>query len=158
MANVDAPNGFQPEYLMGGGGAIPLMSVLLSSNTGCKIGDPIALLTTGLATVGSATSTEILGVAQETVTAVAATRKNVKVAVALENAVFSGQCSGNCLITRIGEDVDIEGSTGIFEINEDASSIDIARIIGLKPVSGNAWGTNARVLFVWQKSAFSGRD
>lgn len=156
MANVDAPHGFVPEYMLGSNGAIPMLEVLLGSNAGVQKGDPVARLTTGLAALATSSSTEILGVAQETITAIAATRQNVMIVPALESIVFSGQCSGTAAITDIGEDVDIEGTTGICEINEDASSTGVVHVLGLKP--GSAWGANAELLFVWGKSSFSGRD
>jgi len=155
MANVDAPHGFVYEFMLGGNGAAPTLTTVLGSNVGVKIGDAIARLTTGLASLATSSSAEILGVATETVTAVAATRKTVHYIPALENVVFSGQCSGTAAITDIGEGMDIEGGTGAMEINEDANSTAVLRPIGLKP--GSAYGANAELLFVWQKSAFSGR-
>lgn len=156
MANVDAPHGFVPEYMMGGNGAIPILTTVLGSNVGVKTGDAIARLTTGLASLATSSSAAIVGVATETVTAVAATRKTVHYVPALESIVFSGQCSGTAAITDIGEAMDIEGGTGVMEINEDANSTAVLIPIALKP--GSAYGANAELLFVWQKSAFSGRE
>ena len=158
MANIDAANGFYPVRRLSGNGMIPMYKVLLGSNVGVKVGDAIALATTGLGALGTSTSAALLGIAQETITATVGVRQNVKYVPALPDIVFSGQCSGDCQITRIGEDVDIEGGTGVMEINENASSIDIARIIGLsREPAGNDWGTNARVEFIIRESAFTGQ-
>lgn len=154
MANVDNPHGFQYERRTSGNGVPPMVTMQAQTNTAIAAGDPVVVGTDGYLTVASATSAQLFGVAAHAITAATGTYKDVMVIAALPDVVFSGQCSGDAQRTRIGEQVDIEGSTGIFEINEDASSIDVLQIVGLKP--GSAWGTNAELLFIIRESQYAG--
>lgn len=157
MANVDNPNGFVALYKFGGG-TVPTMCGWAASNASINVGDALVMATTGRLTIATAASTAIYGVAIEKIVGVAATPQLVKFNPALEDVVFSGQCSGTMAQTDIGESVDIEGGTGVMEINEDASSTAVAKIIALSEFPlGNAVGANARVDFIWQKSSFTGQ-
>jgi hypothetical protein len=118
-------------------------------------GDAVILLSTGVIDIASATSAAILGVCQGKVTAEAGVQKKVLVVPALKNIVFSGQCSGTYSPVNAGESVDIEGTTGIMEIDENAQDIGVARIVGLEGGINNAVGANARVLFTWAKSQWT---
>lgn len=158
MANVDKPNGFRAHSMMGAGtGAFPLFTGTTDSNVSCVPGDPLFLTSDGTITVASASSTGIYGVAQQALTGATGVRKSIKFIPAIDSIVWSGQCSGTYTPVNAGESVDIEGSTGIFEINEDAQSIGCARIVGLEGGLNNAAGANARVLFTWAKSQWMGQ-
>ena len=58
---------------------------------------------------------------------------------------FVGQCSGDSVQTIVNTACDIEGTTGIMEVNEDATTEDVIWITGLLPQ--DEVGTNGRVLF-----------
>lgn len=150
MANTDNPNGFVALRVEGNAGPIPVWTRTMASNAGCKVGDALTLATTGLLSIALAASTNIAGVATKTITAVAATRQDVDFVPALPNIVFAGQCSGNFAVTDVGEQVDLEGATGVMEVNEDASSTDVIVVQGLaKYPLNNAYGTNARIEFTF---------
>lgn len=155
MANIDRPHGFCFEYLEGSSGAAPLVEDTLDTNVSLAVGDALARGTNGYLTIATASSTEIVGVSASKITGAAGTRPTILYYAALPNAVFSGQCSGDGERTDIGESVDIEGATGVMELNENASSTGVVRVIGLKLDS--AFGTNAELMFVWNKSAFTGQ-
>lgn len=151
MANLDNPNGFKA-VMMSGGGAIPLFEGMTVTNKALSPGDALTMLSTGLIDIASASSALILGVCQSKLTAESGVSKKVLYVPAFDNIVFSGQCSGTYTPVNAGELVDIEGTTGIMEINEDAQSVNVVRIIGLDQHLDNAVGANARVLFTWAKS------
>lgn len=155
MANVDRPNGFTavaPDGL-----TLPMYEFYTQSNLTLNPGDAVIMNSNGTVNIASAASTAIFGVCQSKVTAIAATKQKVLVIPANPNIVFSGQCSGTYTPVNAGESVDIEGTTGIMEINEDAQSVGVARIIGLEGGINNAAGANARVLFTWNKSQWTGQ-
>lgn len=154
MANVDNPNGFQYEGSKVGTGAAPLLKVLVKSAVDLAEGDAVIMLTTGLVTIAASTSGQIYGVAAEPLTALATAQSKTLIYPAARTAIFSGQCSGTGAQTDVGEMVDIEGTTGVMELNEDANIEAVAMIIGLKP--GSAFGANARFLFTWVKSSYEG--
>lgn len=151
MANKDTPNGFKAVMNLGGG-AIPMLPGMTKANIALSPGDAVIMLSDGTIDIALATSALILGVCQSKVTAESAVSKAITYVPALDNIVFSGQCSGTYTPVNAGELVDIEGATGVMEINEDAQSVNVARIIGLDQHVDNAAGANARVLFTWSKS------
>jgi len=155
MANLNRPHGFAFEYLLGSSGAAPLVDGTLDTNVSIVPGDALAESTTGYLTIATATSAAIKGVSASTVAGAAGVRPKILLIAALPNAVFSGQCSGTGAQTNVGEDVDIEGTTGIMQLDENASSLKVVHIIGLKPDS--ALGANAEFLFVWKASQFTGQ-
>ena len=153
MANVDYPNGFravQPQ-----GQTLPMYTYLTKSNLSLHAGDAVQMLSGGTIDLAGAADETVLGVCQNNITAIAATQQKVLVVPALPSIVFSGQCSGTYTPVNAGESVDIEGTTGIQEINENAQATGVARIVGLELTEGNAVGANARVLFTWAKSQFT---
>lgn len=154
MANPDNAYGFKFQRRMNGSGVAPMVTVQAQTNTAIAAGDPVVLGTDGYLIVATAASTSLYGVAAHAITAETGTYKDVMVIAALPDVVFCGQSSGDAQITRRGEAVDIEGSTGAFEINEDASSTGVIQIRDLKP--GSAWGTNAELLFTVKESQFTG--
>lgn len=155
MANVDRPNGFTA--IAPNGLTLPMYEYYTQSNLSLSPGDAVIMNSNGTLNIAGAASASIFGVCQSKVTAVAGTQKKVLVVPALPDIVFSGQCSGTYSPVNAGESVDIEGTTGIMEINEDAQSIGCARIVGLEGSINNAVGANARVLFTWNKSQWTGQ-
>lgn len=153
MANTDNPHGFVP-YKMDGGGTFPLYVGTLQTSVTVTEGDALGLLS-GYVVLADATSTAILGVAAQSITGAAATYPTIKYVPALESITFTGQCSGNLTQGLIGAAVDIEGTTGIMEVNEDATSLAVVKILKVK--GGSALGTNAEVEFKFVKSDFTGQ-
>jgi len=151
MANTDNPNGFKPAYTLSGGPPAVVWMPVATTQTLAK-GDAITL-SSGQVAISTSTSGTIDGVmAAPSVSATANTL--VPVYVANSDTVFEGQCSGSSAVALIGTAVDIEGTTGIMEVNEDATTEVICRIIELHP--SDAVGANGRVRFVIEKSAFNG--
>ena len=70
--------------------------------------------------------------------------------------VFEGQCSGDSAANLVGTAVDIEGATGVMEVNEDATTEDVIQIVGLRSDEDPAYtlGTNDRVRFIVLRSQF----
>jgi hypothetical protein len=156
MANVDNPNGFFAVANLGGG-AIPIWHGTTKSNLTLAAGDALIVATTGLIDIAGATSASILGVCTKAITGVTGTQKTVDFVPALPSIVFEGQCSGTAAQTDMYEKMDIEGTTGIMELNENSNSYNVAMPIGLVERPSNAIGANARLLFIWTNSAFTGQ-
>lgn len=159
MANIDNPNGFEwVKSLFGDHSPVILKGVLKTGET-IAVGDALTTDTDGLITIATSSSGQILGVANEAVTSSAAGAE-IEFIPALPHYVFSGQTSGTAAQTDIWENLDIEGTTGIMELNEDANTEEVARPIGLSTLrqgtSSNAFGANARLDFIWVRSAFTG--
>ena len=151
MANTDNANGFAPAFTLSGGPPAIVYMPVAASMTLAK-GDAI-FLESGLVNISAATDGTLDGVmAAPSVDAASGTL--VPVYVANSDTVFVGQCSGDSANALIGTSVDIEGTTGIMEINENATTEAICRIVGLHP--SDDIGTNGRVYFVVEKSAFNG--
>jgi hypothetical protein len=154
MTNIDNPHGFKYEYRKGGGTA-PLEEFWTNSNTTLAKGDPVRLSTTGYVSIAAATTTiTLLGVAAHAVTGATGIRKKVLVIPGYEDVVFSGQCSGAPTQAHIGSLVDLEGSTGIFEINEDATTTKAIRLLNFKP--GTTIETNAEMYFNFNENCWGG--
>lgn len=142
MANVDGANGFK-YYGNKTGPAIPHVKegILLSGQTVAS-GDPLTL-NSGVYSIATATSGTIAAVACESLTASGNTA--FKLIPADEDILFEVQCSGTYAASMEGLAVDIEGTTGVFEANEDATTLGVFQIEALVPRSTNAVGANARV-------------
>ena len=154
MANIDKPAGFRVSAMPG---SFPIYTEKTASNVTLNPGDAIIRLTTGLIGLALSTSASILGVSQSKITAEAGIQKDCKYVPALPGLVFSGQCSGTPTQSTIGEKHDIEGGTGVMEINEDAAVNPAVEIVGLEGGIKNSMGLNARLLFVWTNSAWTGQ-
>lgn len=154
MANLDNPNGFRAEFTITGT-RIPVLTEQTKVNVTLHIGD--ALIkdpATGLLDIALATSSAIYGFSVCDVVGEAGVSKDVSFVPATKDIVFSGQCSGTYSVALSGDDVDIEGTTGIMEINEDSSTYGVVHILGLDTTWGNAVGANARVYFLVGVSQF----
>lgn len=99
------------------------------ASTAIAIGDPVTI-SSGLISVASATSATLYGVAMEAATAAECDAgKIIDIAVGIRSNIFVGQCSGRSDGVDIGGECDIEGSTGAFYVNEDASTEGVLLII-----------------------------
>lgn len=152
--NSDNPNGFSFVKSLYGQMA-PISLPVAASQTIAK-GDAV-IWATGLVAIAVLTSPLILGVAAEDKVTTTVTRDDrIVIFPAVPGAVFEGQVSGDSTAALVGTAVDIEGATGIMEINENATTEDVAQIIGLASDDREELdiGTNDRVYFVWLRSAF----
>lgn len=156
MANKDLPNGFRA-VMTTGGHTPPVFAANTKSNLSVMPGDPLIMLSNGTLDIATASSAKIFGVSQSKLTAVAATQQKCLYVPAAADIIFEGQCSGTFSPVNVGEAVDIEGSTGIFEINENAQSVGVATILGLAGGVDNAVGANARVYFTWTLSSWDNK-
>ena len=155
MANLDNPNGFV--VARSNSVVVPLVKGLTGSNVTLADGDFIVKLTTGLIALATSSSTTLHGVCAKAVVGVAGVRQECWFVPALETIEFEGQCSETMAQTDIGEAVDIEGTTGIMEVNENANATGVIRITGLANGLKNAIGANARVRVVVNKSSYTGQ-
>lgn len=154
MANYDHPNGFRPYMMFGHGGVQPTWHGLLKSNTLVSTGDAL-YATAGYVTPTATTDKYVVGVA--TFKNATSTTTNVSALFypAVDWIYFEGQCSGTMTQAKVWTEVDIEGTRGIQEVNEDATSNKNVLLIGVDPRS--SIGANTRVVFLWSKSKFTGK-
>lgn len=157
MANKDLPNGFRA-VMCAGGRVPPIFTANTTSNLTVAPGDALTILSTGVLDIATASSAAIFGVCQSKITGEAGVQKKCLYVPAADDIIFEGQCSGTFTPVNVGESVDIEGTTGIMEINENATSLAVARLIGLAGGVENAAGANARVWFTWTKSQWNGQS
>ena len=137
MANVDYPNGFVPY-----GGPQLLFTFLVKTGETIARGDFVSLDGNGEVVLSTAASATLLGVADETVSAAAAgTRIPV---YAGDGQVYVGQCSGTVTQAMLGKECDLEGASGVQEVNENAVLTQVLRIVGFQPDT-TIGSANARV-------------
>lgn len=179
MANVDSPNGFTPVRHLTGG-LIRMEEMPIAKETAAAIfsGDVVEALSTGYIKVGTATSagaaTGVFAGCKYTnpqgqivyspywpaAQATLADADAVGYVYSDPNIVFQAQCSGTGAFADNGALVDLEATAGSTstgrsaqEVNENASTIDQFRQIGLYNIVGNAWGLNARIEVVFHLHA-----
>lgn len=146
MANKDNPNGFsvyECDYP-----AVPTEKGILKNATVIAGGDALIIGTDGYVDIAVAASTKIAGIAKYAATGDGSTY--IRYTPALPGIKFVGQCSGTMAQTDIGEAVDLEGTTGIMEINEDANSTGVIMPVRIHPE--DSVGANARLIFRFYKS------
>lgn len=156
MANPDNPSGFQ--VVRSRTGIADMVKGTTASNVTLADGDFIIMLTTGLISIALATSASLHGLCAKPVTGAAGVQKEVWYYPATDALEFEGQCSGTMAQTDIGELVDIEGTTGIMEVNEDSNTYGVLKVTGLGNGLKNAVGANARVRVVVAKSSYTGKN
>ena len=170
MANLDAPNGFTPIRHLSGG-VIRMEELPIAKETAAAIfsGDLVDLLATGFIKVATATTVQHVGVfagckytdaagriiyskywpaAQATLNDADA----VAYVYADPNIVFAVQTSGTGAFADNGKFMDLEATAGSTatgrssqEANENATSVNVLRQLGLVNKPGNAWGANAEI-------------
>lgn len=155
MSNTDRPNGFRPvEGHWNGAISVPHVWPASSGATIAR-GDMVYLDSAGRIAIATSSTAAVIGVAATPVSAAAA---GDSIWVFDDpNQVFEGQCSGSGALAdpytcaTSTSCFDLEGTTGIMEINEDSSSYDIIQVIGVgyDPLTGepSAVGTNQRKYF-----------
>jgi hypothetical protein len=139
-ANADNPNGCKPAGLFGQL-AEPFQPFETAAAQTIVEGDPVKLDGSGQIVIGTATDSTLLGFARTAVTASSA--GDLIYVYSDPLTVFECQCSGTFAITMIGDAVDLEGSTGAFEVNENATTYRPLRILNYNP--NDSVGANTRV-------------
>lgn len=148
MANTDNPNGFK--FVKSLYGEAILDSVVLAGTV--AKGDAL-VFASGTATIALSSSGTIHGVAAEA----GISGETILFYPALPGYVFEGQCSGTyAAASHLHVDVDLEGTTGIQEVNEDATTEKVVHIIGYN--SNSAIGANTRVQFTFPRSSYTGLE
>ena len=152
-SNVDYPSGFKFYANLIGTGT-PMFAGKLVSNVLVSSGDAL-YATAGYLTPTATTDVHVAGVAVTR----QATSVTVNVSMlfypAADWVVFSGQTSCTMTQAKIWTLMDIEGTRGIQEINENATSNQNVLAIGFEP--NTSIGAQSRVLFTWAKSKFTGK-
>lgn len=140
MANPDNPSGFRVV------GNARTGTYLVAAGNTISEGDFVGLDSDGKAVLASATSADLLGVACYDAT------DGQSIAVYDDpETEYVGQCSGGFARNMIGTECDIEGTTGIMEVNEDAHAKNTIRILGFVPSS--EIGANTEVIVRISKHA-----
>jgi hypothetical protein len=157
LANTNNPNGFKA-LKMPGGGVFPVFTGNTKSNLALTAGDALIMLTNGTLDIAVVGSTQIFGVCQSTVSAVAATRKAITYIPAIEGILWSAQWvkDSSAASPNWGTSYGLSGATGA-QLLTNAASQGVARILMLEPALNNAAGAYNRVCFVWNKSQWSGQ-
>ncbi len=101
-------------------------------------------------------STSLYGVALTGAVTSASQNTKILIAVFDSNTVFVGYCSGNSAQTLVGLEVDIDGATGTFQIDENATTQALLHLIDIHPTDD--LGATGRMLFMvpQAKSSFLG--
>ena len=138
MANPDRPRGFWIADARQNPTANEYQTAAAQT---IAVGDAVLLDGSGQVTIALATSGTLLGVASTSVSASSAGDAiNIYDNPETEFAV---QCSGSFALTDLGVECDLEGTTGVMECNENASTYSVLRIVGYDPAT--AVGANAVV-------------
>ena len=157
MANVDAPNGFRPVY-QDGGGCPPVNAYLhsASDDKAIAVGDMLISDASypGYVKIAVYDSGSLIGVAASSL---AASTLGTVMVYDSPDTVFVGQCSGDSAQTVVNKQCDIEGTTGIMEVNEDLTTESVIVITKLDDTSDEV-GTNGRVFFKIQKHWHNGNQ
>jgi len=158
MANRDNPRGFEFAGSMYGGsvGAVTLPLLTASSTTITK-GDAV-ILASGYVDIALSNSGSILGVATQSVTTGAGDHEDILVIPALPAYKFRAQCSGTMTQALMLSEVDIEGGTGVMEVNENANTEKVVQIVALDDDGVNVLGANADVIVRFVRSNFADSD
>ncbi len=161
MANVDLPNGFRP--VISENISQPHVGTYVAkANESWKAGDIAVYHTDGTVMLGSASSASALGVFASDVTT-ATSGQEVPIYDDPEQ-IFEGQFDGTPGRTALytcsasANCYDIKGTTGVMEINDGATSIEIIKVVGFpvnnyfnKGLLNDLASANARAYFKFNK-------
>jgi hypothetical protein len=143
MANIDNPNGFK--FLYAAAGHVEFKRGFLKASETIAEGDLIARDASGRVRIWTTADSEVLGVAQSPCTSATADDEILYIA-AQPGIYFHAQCSGTYAITLRDTAVDVEGTTGIMEVNENATANAVFTIRGEVDIDGqSAIGDHTRV-------------
>ena len=137
MANFNNPNGFRPI-------SFPARTNVYKCSATVTKGDALAIASGEVLPFASASHTAVIGVAAES----GAATDSIQVYDDLTTE-FEAQTSGTFALSQIGGSYDIEGATGVMQVNEDDASPGICVILAHYPLPGSEdVGNNARVKVV----------
>jgi hypothetical protein len=139
QANVDNPNGCKPANLYGGVASFHVYDAAAAQTI--REGDPVKLDHEGRVAIATATDSVLLGFARTAVTA--STAGDDIYVYDDPNEIFQCQCSAAFKISMVGHEVDLEGTTGIYEVNAYSSIYKPVRIVGWN--INDTVGDNTRV-------------
>ena len=138
MANPDVPNGFRPV------GKEPKIGYYPIAASQTYVYGDMLVRSAGQVTRATAASAILLGAAADAQTTPAA---NTMIPVYDDpNQEYIGQCSGTVQDSELPKTCDIEGTSGIMEIDENAVATNVIRIERRHPDSENNVA-NAKVFF-----------
>lgn len=157
MANTDNPNGFKA--VNGLGGTIPprIKPYKVAASQTIAKGDWVILNAAGDVNIALSNSAALLGVAAHAVTTTAADEQTeLLVYVADKITEFEGQCSGTFSAALRGDFVDIEGATGVMEVNENAGATKVIQLLAEN--EDTEIGANSRVTVQVVLSQYKGTE
>ncbi len=156
MANTDAPNGFLLVKSLTGQMAPERLPVAASQII--ATGDAL-IISSGLLQIALSNSGQVFGVAAAPiVTGGSVTRADtLSFYPATEHNLFEAQTSGSSTAGLVGTDVDIEGATGVMEINENATTEKVFRVLELRSDVDSTLdiGLNDRVRGIFVRSSYT---
>lgn len=153
MANIDNPHGFVATRNLYDG-AIPMWKGEIKASQTIAIGDVLTSSSGYLRIIGTVTEVPI-GIATEAAASptVGTTFKYIPT---LPGIVFTAQCEATMTQALIGTLVDLQtAATGAGEVNENASTNDTMRIIGISKLRNTSIGTNTDVEVVFNKTMWA---
>lgn len=150
MANIDNPNGFKlSDSLVG---KELLDSATLDASQAIKKGDALAYNAANGRVVIYSGHDAIYGFAAQAATTGAGESKTIRLHPAVPWNLFRGQTSGTFATSMIGRVCDIEGTTGIMEVNEDSLAERVIQIVDYD--RNYEVGANSRVIFRVVRSSY----
>lgn len=157
MANKDRPNGFS--FVRSLTGQMAPIRGRVAANQVIAKGDAIIINASGLIQIALSSSGEIYGVAEQPITTEASVtvEDSLTFYPATDQVIFEAQVSGSSTIALIGDDVDIEGVTGVMEVNENAVVEEVFKIIEVKSDTDPELeiGLNDRVYGYFTRSSYN---
>lgn len=152
MANRDNPNGFTwVKSLIPGSSTPELVPVTQAISQVIAKGDAV-FLSSAQAIIGTSSAERILGVAAESQTTTAGATATLMIIPATPWNVFAAQCSGTYAASIRHSAVDIEGTTGIMEVNENATTEAVFQVLQEDP--NTEIGANSTVWGVFIRSEY----
>ena len=150
-ANVDTPRGFQ---IVGADGNAIKDVCEVADNQTINPGDAL-IISSGKLAIALSNSGEIHGVAAARIVTTTATALDViPFYPAVPQNRFRAQCSGTFTQAKVGTEVDIEGTTGIMEVNEDANTEKVFLVQNYTRSLQNSIGANTEVVGIFSKSSY----
>ena len=153
MAYTDNPNGFFCIGTLASKELPPIRRVKLDESQTINAGD-LLIVSGGYAQIATSSSGQLAFLAMEDKTSAAGEYPWIQVIYLMPDVLIVGQCSGTPAQTDLFAECDIEGTTGIMEINEDASTEGVLLPTQLyDPDEG--FGANARLVCLVLRSPWN---
>lgn len=149
MANLDNPNGF----IAISGLDDSTHEWVVSAGQGAIAKGDAVIRSGGTVCIAASSSGSLLGIAAGPSNH-SSTANGTVLVYDDPKTIFEGQCSGTFSASYRTVICDIEGTTGIMEVNEDATAESVICIIKESP--GTEIGANSRVMFRINKHQLGG--